>query len=115
MSDKLKDKLTLAEIKLRVAPTKGLHPAALDDVAARLSKHFDVDDDGNLRVKPNTATVSWATPESMVEELRGSAGHFFTDTRSSGHSGPSKSEIESMSPEEKLAFANEMTKPAGVK
>lgn len=110
---KLQKELSREKLTNRIGKIAGIAPTALPDLVERAMNRFDVNDDGDLRVKPLSATVSWETPESFVDGLRSTALHFFTDNQTSKSSGPSKSEIAAMSPEAKLAFANELTRPFG--
>lgn len=110
MSDKLKTKLARAELMLRVSKVKGVAPTAVEDIAERLLAHFAVDDDGELGIRRNSATPSWSTPESMVDDMRFIAPHLFGLGSANTQSGPSQAEVAAMSPEQKLSFANEQNR-----
>ena len=109
----LEKKLARAEATARVSKIAGVAPTAIDDVVDRVLQHFDVGDDANLRVKPNTGTVIWETVESLVGGMRSTAGHLFSDAGPRGKGdGPFPAQVAAMTPEQKLEYANLMAMQA---
>lgn len=119
MSDQLKKRVALLEKQLakemltaRLSKVPGMTESAIPDAVERAMARFDINEAGQLRVKPSSGIESWATPESFANDLRSIAPHFFSEEPPKS-STPSRADIEKMSPEEKIALANERARPKG--
>lgn len=110
----LKKALAEAHLTQRIGKVAGVAPSAIGDVVGRALERFDVDDKGALRVKPLSGAVSWETPETFVDSLRLSAPHLF-DGNATKPSAAAAPDLSKMSVEQKLAYANERTRPVGMK
>lgn len=113
----LEKELAKEKATARVTKISGIAPTAVEDVVRRVLERFDIGDDMNLRVKPMTATVSWESPESLVEGLRGSHTYLFDNAASrwsgEGRSGGTSSNFDNLLPEAKIALGNEQNRPKG--
>lgn len=107
-------------------PKAGVVPSAVDDIVQRALTTFAVDDDEKLVPKQGGAVlygsdgVTPMTPLEWLGTLKDTSPHLFKQSNGGGNgvgeqkfNGFSKSEIEKMSPEQKLAMANEASKPKG--
>lgn len=105
----------------------GVHPSAIEDVIGRAQGVFQVGDDGTLTPKVGGTVLygsDGTTPMTMSEwvgSLKEKSPHLFRQSNGGGISpnaeqkfgGFTASQIEKMTPEQKLAAANEASRPKG--
>jgi hypothetical protein len=94
-----------------------LRPSAIEDTVERLMQTAAVDDDGRLIYKIGTTILRGGdqgldpiTTLERLQELRTSAPHLFGEAASAGNQGLSQAEIDKLSPEDKIALANELAR-----
>lgn len=88
--------------------------SAVKDIARRMSPHYDLTEDGGLKANRSTpyrdGYPGQMTPNEFLEHLRlgGTADHLFTraDAKVANDQAPTAP----MSPEERIAYANDRTK-----
>lgn len=108
----------------------GVHPDAIDDIVSRAYSVFQVEGDDRLVPKVGDSVLygSDGTTAMSVGEwitsLKERSRHLFRQSNGGGGAGAggersfggfTPKEVEKMSPEQKLALANEMQRPKGVR
>lgn len=107
----------------------GVHPHAIDDIVNRAFSVFQVEGDGERIIPKVGESVLYGsdgttamTVSEWIASLKDKSAHLFKQSTGGGGAGSEKSfggftaqEFEKLTPEQKIAHANELNRPKGVR